>query len=107
MGGKVPDSPDDIQEEFQMDTSGRHYCVTIYTEGLKIIGNASWNVDTRSSSRRASDFLHSLPLDRLTLSKPHIYDRTSGLIIDEPDFIIVNMQQINAIYAEEQANPAS
>ena len=88
-------------QEFTVDTSGRQFRVTIYTEGLKIIGKASWSVDARSSSRRASDFLHSLPLDRITLAEPHIYDRASGKIIDEPDFIIVNMQLINGIYAEE------
>ncbi len=99
----MPDHLDNLHEEFRVDTSGRQYQVTVYTEGLKIIGRASWSVDTRSSSRRASDFLHSLPLDRITLAKPHVYDRSSGLIIDEPEFIIVNMQRINAIYAEEQA----
>ncbi|MHB1325905.1 MAG: hypothetical protein ACYDGS_09695 [Thermoleophilia bacterium] len=100
----MPDHSDNLHEEFQVDTSGRQYQVTVYTEGLKIIGIASWSIDTRSSSRRASDFLHSLPLDRLTLAKPHLYDRSSGLIIDEPDFIIVNMQRIQAIYAVEQTD---
>lgn len=100
----MPDNSDNLHEEFQVDTSGRQYKVTVYSEGLKIIGIASWSVDTRSSSRRASDFLNSLPLDRFTLSEPHVYDRSSGLIIDEPDFIIVNMQRINAIYAEKQSN---
>ena len=99
----MADHLDNLHEEFRVDTSGRQYRVTVYMEGLKIIGRASWSVDTRSSSRRASDFLHSLPLDRITLAKPHVYDRSSGLIIDEPEFIIVNMQRINAIYAEEQA----
>ena len=92
--------------DFKVDTSNRHFQVTVYTDELKIIGRAYWNVDARSSSRRASDFLHSVPIDRMTLSEPRIYERSTGQVIDEPEFIIVNMNRITAIYADELADDA-
>lgn len=96
-----PNISDGLHGDFRVDTSNRHFQVTVYTDGLKIVGRAFWNVDARSSSRRASDFLHSMPIDRITLASPRIFERSTGLVIDEPEFIIVNMNRIMAIYADE------
>lgn len=104
MPDEYSDITDNLHGDFNIETSNRHYQVTVYIEGLKIVGRAFWNVDTRSSSRRASDFLHSMPMDRITLASPRIYERTTGLVIDEPEFIIVNMDRILAIYADELAD---
>ena len=78
-------------EEFKVDTGNQRYQVTIYSDGMKIVGQACWSLDARLSSRRASDFLNSLPPDRITLAKPRVYERVSGLVVDEPEFIVVNM----------------
>jgi len=105
----MPDGYEDITDDelhgdFKVDTSNRHFQVTVFIDELKIVGKAFWSVDARSSSRRASDFLHSLPIDRITLASPHIYERSTGKVIDEPAFVIVNMKRISAIYADELAD---
>ncbi|MHB9111719.1 MAG: hypothetical protein ACYC4D_03705 [Thermoleophilia bacterium] len=104
MPDEYSDIPENLRGDFKVDTSNRHYQVTVYTDGLKIVGRAFWNVDSRSSSRRASDFLHSMPIDRITLASPRIYERATGLVIDEPEFVIINMNRIMAIYADEMAD---
>jgi hypothetical protein len=101
MPDEFANTSDNLHGDFKIDTSNRHFLVTIYTDGLKIVGKAYWNVDARSSSRRSSDFLHSLPMDRITLASPRIFERATGLVIDEPEFIIINMNRIMAIYADE------
>jgi hypothetical protein len=104
MTDECNDAPDDSRGDFKVDTSNRHFQVTVYVDGLKIVGRAFWNIDSRSSSRRASDFLHSLPIDRITLANPRVFERNTGLVVDEPEFVIVNMNRISAIYADELAD---
>ncbi len=85
-----------------MASSGhRRFQVTAYMGGIKIIGVAYYAADTRSSSRRASDYIHSLSQEKITLSHPRIYERATNLVIDEPDFVVVTMALVEAIYADE------
>lgn len=96
--------PDLNQDNFSTHAAGsthRRFQVTVYSGGLKMIGIVYHSADTRSSSRRASDFIHSVSEERLTLSSPRIYERTTNLVIDEPPFVVINMAQISAMHAEE------
>jgi len=92
------------QDDFSSNATGgnhRRFQVTVYSGGLKMIGIVFHSADTRSSSRRASDFIHSVNEERLTLSSPRIYERTTNLVIDEPPFVVINMAQIAAMHAVE------
>lgn len=94
----------DMEEESSVKTMGvghRRFQITAYIGGLKVLGIAYYSSDTRTTSRRASDFIHSLSQDRLTLSSPKVFERATGLVIDEPEFIVLTMQRIDAIYAKE------
>lgn len=92
------------QDEFsayRADVGHRRFQITAYTGGLKVTGIAYYAADTRTTSRRASDFIHSLSTERLTLSSARIYERATGLVIDEPAFIVLNVPRIDAMYADE------
>lgn len=89
------------RDDYVIDSGHRRFQVTAYIGGLKITGIVFYAADTRSSSRRASDFIHSVTQERLTLSSPKVYERTTGLVIDEPEFVVITMLRVDAIYAEE------
>jgi len=92
------------EEDFSshsIESNHRRFQVTVYSGGMKMIGIVYHSADTRSSSRRASDFIHSVNQERLTLSSPRIYERSTNLVIDEPPFVVINMAQITAMHAEE------
>ncbi len=96
--------PDGNEEDFSShttDSAHRRFQVTVYRGGLKMVGIVYHSADTRSSSRRASDFIHSVNQERLTLSSPRIFERTTNLVIDEPPFVVINMARIDAMHAEE------
>ena len=85
----------------------RRFQITAYTGGLKVTGIAYYAADTRSTSRRASDFLHSLSQERITLSSPRVLERATGLVIDEPPFIVLSVHRIDVMYAEELEESAT
>lgn len=96
----MPD-PEEGSAGYPADLGHRRFQVTVYIGGLKVTGIVYYASDTRSTSKRASDFINSQTQDRLTLSSPKIFERTTGLVIDEPPFIVLTMARIDAIHAEE------
>ncbi len=97
----MPDFEAEDRSGFKIDTGTRRFQVTAYIGGLKIIGVVYFSADTRASSRRASDFIHSLTQELITLSTPRVYERSSGQVIDEPPFIVITRSRIDAVHAEE------
>lgn len=93
--------PGEGRTEYQADVGHRRFKVTVYIGGLKVTGIAYYASDTRTTSQRASDFINSQTMDRVTLSSPKIYERTTGLVIDEPPFIVLTFARIDAIHAVE------
>lgn len=86
---------------FKVDVSGRRLRVTAYIDKLKLTGIAYVGVPSRTTSRRPSDILFYYPERHLKLAEVRIFDRDSGKIIDEPPFIIINVERVDAVYAEE------
>lgn len=97
----MPDMTESQNAAFRTAAGMRRFELTIYVGGLKVVGIVFHSSDTRSSSRRPSDFLHALNQPRLTLSSPRIYERTSDKVIDEPPFTVVTMERIDAMHAIE------
>ncbi len=95
------DNYDELRKAFRSDSGKLHFQATIYINTLKIVGEVALTMDTRSTSRRASDFLRHFPSDYMTLSHVKIFDRDLNAVIDEPDYIIVNVKKLDAIYARE------
>lgn len=92
---------DEQRAAFSVDASTRHFTVTVYCDNLKIVGDTSFAVDTRSSVKHASDIVCSISEDNITLKSPRVFDRSTSLVIDEPPFIIVKMKHVIAIHAQE------
>ncbi len=97
----MPEMSETEISAYMASTGHRRFEVTAYAGGLKITGIAYYAADTRSSSRRASDFIHSLTQERLTLSSAKIFERTTNQLIDEPDFIVISLPRVDAIFADE------
>ncbi|MHB8168968.1 MAG: hypothetical protein ACYDET_04875 [Thermoleophilia bacterium] len=95
---------DDVRKAFQIDSGNRRFRVTIYMGGFKVVGTAILTMDTRSSSRRTSDFLRNFPEDYMTLTEVQIHDLELNTVIDEPDFILLNVKKIDLLYAKEVQN---
>ena len=94
-------SYDDVRKAFRINSGNRRFRITLYVGGLRIVGTAFLTMDTRSSSRRTSDFLRHFPEDYMTLTEVQIYDLELDSIIDEPDFILLNVKKIDLLYAKE------
>ena len=96
---------DEMRKAFRVDSGNRRFRVTIYLGSLKIAGEVILTMDTRSSSRHASDFIRHFPTDYMTLSQAQIYDRDLDSVIDEPDHLTVAVNKIDALYAQELEGP--
>ncbi len=99
-----PSPYEDVRNAFKIDPGNRRFRVTIYLGGFRIVGTAILTMDTRSSSRRTSDFLRNFPEDYMTLTEVQIYDLELNSVIDEPDFILLNVKKIDLLHAREVEN---
>jgi hypothetical protein len=93
-----------LKDQFPPEVEARKFNVTIYTGDLTIVGSTILTIDIRSSSRRTSDFVRTLKShDFLTISDAKVIDRPKNKIIDKPDYILVSLAQVDAIYAEDSS----
>ncbi|MFA6000934.1 MAG: hypothetical protein WC828_02345 [Thermoleophilia bacterium] len=92
---------DEQRAAFSVDAGTRHFAVTVYCDNLKIVGDTTFSMDTRSSVKQASDILASMSDENIILKSPRVFDRSTSLVIDEPPFIVVKMKHIVAMYAQE------
>lgn len=106
-GIRMPEPTENALSAFRAGSGHRRFQITAYAGGLKITGIAYYAADTRSTSRRASDYIHSLSGDRLTLSSARIFERSTDLVIDEPAFVVITMSRVDAIFADEMEGTES
>ena len=74
-----------------------------YIGDLKITGFAHLGVDQSTSSRRSSDFIRAFADNRLTLSRVHVYNKTTNELLDASPFAIINLDRVDMMYAREKA----
>ncbi len=97
------DYPQDSRKGFAIETSNIVLGISAYTANLKITGQVHLNVSTRSSDRRPSDLIHNFPGQRMTLSKVKIYSIQDGRLLEETPFIVLNIDTVDILWAEEIA----
>jgi hypothetical protein len=95
------DSREEMRQAFQIENRNRDYQVTVYIDGLKIVGQAVLSKPIRDTSHEASDMLRSFPKDYMTLRKPTVFCLRTQSVIDQPPFIVISLKKIDAFHAEE------
>jgi hypothetical protein len=75
--------------------------VVAYIGEFRIVGVAHFGVGSRTSSRRASDYLRAFSDARLTLSQVRIYNKATKDLLDTAPFVLLNMEKVDFIYARE------
>ncbi len=88
-------------EGYGISANSRRLQVTAYCGDLKFTGIAFVGLPTRTTSRRPSDILYNYTEKNLKLADVRVYDRHLDRIIDEPPFIVLNIDRIDAIHAED------
>lgn len=97
-----------LKTQFPPEVEARKFEVVIYMGDLTVVGSTVLTIDIRSSSRRTSDFVRTLKAhDFLTISNAKVIDRPKNKIIDKPDYILVNLKQVDAIYASDSSEVIS
>jgi Tfp pilus assembly protein PilN len=97
-----------LRTKFPPEVEARKFNLVIYTGDLTITGSTVLTIDIRSSSRRTSDFIRTLKTqDFLTVGDVKVIDRPKNKIVDKPEYILVNLAQVDAIYAEDNAEVLS
>ena len=76
--------------------------LVVYIGDLKITGFAHLGADQLASSRRSSDYIHAFAENRLTLSRVHVYNKTSDELLDDSPFAIINLDRVDMMYAREE-----
>jgi hypothetical protein len=88
--------------DFKLDTSFEKLEIVAYVGNLKVVGLAHFGVGQRQTSRRASDFIRAFGDERLTVSQARIYSHYGAELLETPPFVILNLRNIDLIYAREQ-----
>lgn len=86
-------------DEFR--SSGRRFRVTAFTSSHKIEGTAFVAMDEYNDSWRSSDFLRSVDGERLVIGDVEIRNITTGTIVDQPGFVMLNLDAVEVLYARE------
>lgn len=94
---------DDIspQEDLTIETGNIRMKVTAYANNLKMIGYVYLNINTRSTARRPSDLLKNFPDKYMTLADTKIYYLSTGDLLEEKQYLIINLNLVEALHAEE------
>lgn len=95
----------DAQQLEQLISTGRKYRVTVFTTRHKIVGTAFVARSDFDDTWRTSDFLRSFDHDRMTLGDVEIRDIATGTIVDKPDYVLLNLDAAEVLYAEEIVEP--
>jgi hypothetical protein len=85
-----------------IDTTFEKLEIVAYVGDLKVVGLAHFGVGQRQTSRRASDFIRGFGDERLTISQARIYAKSGAQLIETSPFVILNLRNIDLIYAREQ-----
>jgi hypothetical protein len=85
-----------------VDTTFHKLEIVAYVGDLKVIGLAHFGVEQRQTSRRASDFIRGFGDERLTVSQARIYSKSGAELLETSPFVILNLRNIDLIYAREQ-----
>lgn len=81
--------------------SGQRFRVTAFTASHKIVGTAFVPTEEYDRSWRASDFLRSVDSGHMILGEVEIRDIATGTIVDRPDYVMLNLDSVEIVYAEE------
>ena len=96
----------DIENEghlgVNVDTTFHKLEIVAYVGDLKVVGLAHFGVGQRQTSRRASDFIRGFGDERLTVSDARIYSKSGAELLETSPFVILNLRNIDLIYAREQ-----
>jgi len=90
------------REGSRFDTGFKELEIVAYIGEFKIVGVAHFGVGSRSSSRRASDYIRAFSDVRLTLSQVRIYSKATKELLDTAPFILLNMDKVDFIYARDE-----
>ncbi|MHB0915545.1 MAG: hypothetical protein ACYC5A_00735 [Thermoleophilia bacterium] len=91
-----------IRSQFPPEVEARRFRVVIYMGDLTIIGSTVLAIDARLSSRRTSDFIRTIKAsDFLTVGDAQVIDRPKNKIIDKPEYILVSLKQVDALYCDD------
>lgn len=94
--------PSESHEGPRLDTGFRELEIVAYIGEFKIVGIAHFGVGSRTSSRRASDYIRAFGDSRLTLSSVRIYRKATTELLDTAPFILLNMEKVDFIYARDE-----
>lgn len=97
----MPRKQVDEHGEITVDVGFEELTLVAYMGDLKVVGKAHVGVDSRSSSRRSSDYIRSFPDKRITLSDVRVYKKGSAELFDAAPFMILNIDRVDLIYARE------
>jgi hypothetical protein len=95
------------REGLKVDIGFKELEVVAYIGDFKIEGMAHFGVGSRTSSRRASDYIRQFNEARLTLSDVRIYSRGGQELLEAAPFVIVNMDKVDFIYARDEQEPGA
>src|SRR5665647_1367220 len=88
-------------EDLRLDGGFKELEIVAFIGEFKIVGVAHFGVDSRTSSRRASDYIRAFNDVRLTLSQVRIYSKATKELLDTAPFILLNMDKVDFIYAPD------
>jgi len=97
----MEDKGSPAREGLQYDTAFKELEIVAYIGEFKIVGVAHFGVGSRTSSRRASDYIRAFGDVRLTLSQVRIYSKATKELLDTAPFILLNMDKVDFIYARD------
>ena len=90
------------REGARFDTGFKELEIVAYIGEFKIVGVAHFGVGSRTSSRRASDYIRAFSDVRLTLSQVRIYSKATKELLDTAPFVLLNMDKVDFIYARDE-----
>ena len=96
------DAASEGHTDFRFDAGIEKFEVVAYVGDLKVVGVAYFGVGQRQTSRRASDFIRGFGDERLTISEARIYAQHGAQLLDTCPFVILNLRNVDLIYAHEQ-----
>jgi hypothetical protein len=88
-------------ESPRYDVGFKELEIVAYIGEFKIVGVAHFGVGSRTSSRRASDYIRAFQDVRLTLSQVRIYSKATKELLDTAPFVLLNMDKVDFIYARD------
>lgn len=95
-----------MQEGGRGGSAFREIEIIAFIGEFRIVGVAHFGVGSRTSSRRASDYIRAFTDTRLTLSKVRIYNKVTKELIDTAPFVLLNMEKVDFIYARDEESDA-